>query len=161
MKKLLILCVGVAGVAALVWRLRTPDLPHYAPSYREYAYVSNGKSNTVSVLDLTPRPYPRFNVIRTIRVGSNPTGVAANGKKNEIYVVNTESNNVSVIDAERNQVAATIGVHRAPYFISVSEDGKRGYVANSGSANVSVLDLEARQVVANVRVGAAPGLSDR
>ena len=77
MKKFLILCVVLAGVAALVWRLRTPDLPSYAPTYREYAYVTNGKSNTVSVLDLTPRPYPRFNVIRTIRVGATPTGVAA------------------------------------------------------------------------------------
>src|SRR6185312_8115779 len=136
LKKLILLCVLVAGVGALFWYFRTPDLPEYAPSYREYAYVSNGKSNTVSVLDLTPRPYPRFNVIRTIRVGANPTGVAVNSRKNEIYVVNTESNNVSVIDAERNQLVATIGVHRAPYFISVADDGRRAYVANSGSANV-------------------------
>jgi len=36
--------------------------------------------------------------------------------------------NVSVIDAERNQVVATIGVQGAPYFIDVSSDGKRAYV---------------------------------
>ncbi|PYX70402.1 MAG: hypothetical protein DMG72_18845, partial [Acidobacteria bacterium] len=76
-----------------------------------------------------------------------------------MYVVNTGSNNVSVIDAELNQVVATIGVHGKPYFIEVSPDGKRGYVANSASANVSVIDLENRALLGNVRVGASPGLA--
>jgi len=64
-----------------------------------------------------------------------------------------------VIDAEKNAVVATIGVHGRPYFIDVSEDGKRAYVANSGSANVSVIDLDKRIVIGNVRVGLAPGLA--
>ena len=101
-------------------------MPDYGPAYREYAYVTNGKSNTVSVIDLRT-----FEPAKTIAVGTEPTGVAANSKKNEIYVVNTGSNNVSVIDAEKNAVVATIGVHGKPYFIDVSEDGKRAYVANS------------------------------
>ena len=79
---------------------------------------------------------------RRFHVGSEPTGIAANSKKNEIYVVNPGSNNISVIDAETNTVVATIGVHGRPYFIDVAEDGKRAYVANSGSSNVSVIDLE-------------------
>jgi len=124
------------------------------PGYHEYAYVSNGKSDSVSVIDVLA-----MRNIRTIAVGRNPTGLAANPKKNEIYVANSESNNVSVIDAERNEVVATIGVHRAPYFVSVSADGKRAYVANSGSSNVSVIDLESRKVIATIRVGNAPGLA--
>src|ERR1700761_4818540 len=113
----------------------------YPAGYHEFAYITNGKSDTVSVVDATT-----FRKIKTLAVGKNPTGLAVNTKKNEVYVVNTESNNVSFIDAEKNEVVATVGVHRAPYFISVSEDGKRAYVANSGSANVSVLDLEKRAV---------------
>ncbi len=121
------------------WYFRERQLPAYGPAYREYAYVTNGKSNTVSVIDLRT-----FQPARTIRVGSEPTGIAANRKKNEIYVVNTQSNSISVIDAERNELVATIGVHGGPYFIDVSADGKRAYVANSKSANVSVLDLDKR-----------------
>ena len=64
-----------------------------------------------------------------------------------------------MIDTERNELVATIGVHAGPYFIDVSADGKRGYVANSKSANVSVLDLDRRVVLGNVRVGASPGLA--
>ncbi len=143
MRKVLFLVVTLAIAGGLGWwYFRERLLPNYGPAYREYAYVTNGKSNTVSVIDLRT-----FQPAATIRVGSDPTGIAANSKKNEIYVVNTESNSISVIDAERNQVVATIGVHAAPYFIDVSADGKRAYVANSKSANVSVMDLDKRLCV--------------
>ena len=155
MRKFLVLVVALTVVGGLGWwYFSERHLPSYGPAYREYAYVTNGKSNTVSVIDLRT-----FQPARTIHVGNEPTGIAANGKKNEVYVVNTQSNSVSVIDAERNEVVATIGVHAAPYFIDVSADGKRAYVANSKSANVSVIDLDKRLVLGNIRVGAAPGLA--
>jgi YVTN family beta-propeller protein len=155
LRKLLLLAVLVPILAGVAWwYFREEPFPNYGPAYREYAYVTNGKSNTVSVIDLRT-----FQLAKPIPVGSEPTGIAANSKKNEIYVVNTGSNNVSVIDAETNKVVATIGVHGRPYFIDVSTDGKRAYVANSGSANVSVIDLEKRLVIATIRVGSAPGLA--
>ena len=109
------------------WYFRQQTLPNYGPAYREYAYITNGKSNTVTVIDLRS-----FEPAQTIKVGSEPTGLAANTKKNEIYVVNTGSSNVSVIDAERNAVVATIGVHARPYFIDVSADGKRAGSSATG-----------------------------
>ena len=92
-------------------------------------------------------------VLATVAVGRSPTGLAINPHKNEIYVANTESNNISVIDAETNKVVSVIGVHRAPFAVDVSTDGKRAYVANSGSANLSVIDLDQRKVIATVGVG--------
>jgi YVTN family beta-propeller protein len=155
LRKLLVIIVLIPLLGGLGWwYFREQAFPDYGPAYREYAYVTNGKSNTVSVIDLRT-----FEPAKTIAVGVDPTGVAANGKKNEIYVVNSGSNNVNVIDAEKNVVVATIGVHGRPYFIDVSEDGKRAYVANSGSANVSVIDLDKKAVIGNVRVGSAPGLA--
>src|SRR5258708_5447363 len=124
------------------------DVPEPSANYHEYAYVTNGLSNTVSVVDLRA-----LSVLATVTVGKSPTGIAENPKRNEIYVANTESNSVSVIDAESNKVVSTIGVHRAPYFVSVSADGTRAYVANSGSANVSVIDLAARKVIKTIPVG--------
>src|SRR5204862_5922292 len=81
----------------------TEKLPDYPRAYREYAYVTNGKSNTVSVLDLDT-----YHSIKTIPVGNNPTGVAANPAKNEAYVVNAGSNSASVINAETNTLNSTI-----------------------------------------------------
>jgi len=132
----------------------TQKLPNYPPAYREYAYVTNGRSNSVSVLDMR-----NYKSLGTIQVGSNPTGVAANSQKNEVYVVNTGSNSLSVIDAEQNKVVATIGVERTPYFVDVSADGSRAYVANSAANSVSVIDLIGRRVLRNIAVGEAPGLA--
>ncbi|HEX6509263.1 MAG TPA: beta-propeller fold lactonase family protein [Chloroflexota bacterium] len=128
-----------------------PDVP---PGYREFAYVSNGKSNTVSVLDLV---YVRQD--RTLQVGNQPTGVTANPKRNEVYVVNTDSGSISVIDTNSNTVVATIPVHSRPYFIDVDTSGHRAYVANSGSNSVSVIDLDARREIAVAGTGEQPGLA--
>ena len=132
-------------------RNRFPDVP---AGYHEFAYVSNGDSNTVTVIDLV---YLRQD--RTLQVGSNPTGLAANPVRNEVYVVNTRSGTVSVIDTETNRVVATIPVHRDPYFISVDSAGRRAYVANSGSNSVSVIDLDQRREVAVAGTGEQPGLA--
>src|SRR5262249_59212836 len=83
------------------------------PNYREDAYVTNGGSSTVTVVDLRS-----LSIRATVPVGRNPTGVTANPRKNEIYVANADSNNISVIDAESNKVVFTIGVHRGPYFVA-------------------------------------------
>ena len=128
--------------------------PHFAADYREFAYVSDGAAGTVTVLDLV-----NLRQDRTVQVGRQPTGLAVNPRRNEIYAVNTGSDSVSVIDAETNRVSATMPVHRAPYSLSVAPDGKRGYVANSGSNNVSVLDLEAHREIGTVAAGESPGMA--
>jgi YVTN family beta-propeller protein len=147
-------CVFLLAASSLLVGCRPHDFPDYPASYREYAYVSNGGSNTVSVLDVV-----NVRQDRVIPVGINPTGLAVNPGRNEVYVVNTGSNSVSVIDAKHNQVIAQIPVHRQPYFISVSRDGTRAYVANSGSNNVSVIDLKRRREIAAIGVGEAPGMA--
>lgn len=128
-----------------------PDVP---AGYREFAYVTNGNSNTVSVLDLV-----NLRSDRTLRVGENPTGIAVNPKRNEVYAVNTRSGTVTVIDTATNTVVSTIGVHRQPYFISVDAEGGRAYVANAGSNSVSVIDLDRRREIAAVGTGEQPGLA--
>lgn len=128
-----------------------PDVP---AGFHEFAYISNGGSNTVTVLDLV---YMRAD--RTLRVGDNPTGLAVNPRRNEVYVVNSKSGTVSVIDAESNRIVATIPVQRQPYFISVDNTGRRAYVANSGSNSVSVIDLDQRRQISVAGAGEQPRLA--
>ena len=152
--------IGAAALTALLpgvgcHRGRFPDVP---PGYSEFAYVSNGASNTVSVLDLV---YLRQD--RTLQVGIQPTGMAVNPKRDEVYAVNagTAAGNgsVSVIDTDANRVAATIPVHKLPYYIDVDAAGERAYVANSGSNTVSVIDLARRREIGVVGTGEQPGLA--
>ena len=136
-------------------RGRFPDVP---AGYREFAYVSNGSSNTVSVLDLV---YMRQD--RTLQVGPQPSGLAVNPKRNEVYVVSTgtasSTGSVSVVDTDANRVVATIPVHKLPYSIDVDAAGHRAYVANSGSNTVSVIDLDRRREIAVAGTGEQPGIA--
>jgi len=144
---LLVLVVAVLLVALFAyWRGMATDS---APvGTREFAYITNSKSDSVTVLDVEA-----MRAVGTIAVGRKPTALAGNPLRNEIYVVNTDSDSVSLIDSARNRLAATIAVHHTPVSVSVSADGKRGYVANSGSGDLSVLDLESRRAVAQLRTG--------
>jgi len=130
------------------------SFPSYPASYREFAYVTAGASDTVAVLDLV---YLRQD--RVLQVGHNPTGLAVNPVRNEVYAVNSGSDSVSVIDTTNNRVDVTIGVHHRPYFIEVAPDGKRAYVPNSGSNTVSVIDLDKRREVAVEATGEGPGIA--
>lgn len=144
-----------AVLGLFVTACRPHDFPQYPPDYREYVYVVNGGSDTVTVLDVV-----NLRLDRELAVGQHPLAIAASPTRNEIYVVNegAEGTNgsVSVIDAEHNIVVATIPVHRQPLSIDVDSDGARAYVANSASDSVSVLDLKARREVAQFGAGEGP-----
>ena len=134
---------------------RAHDFPEYDAKYREYAYVTNSGSGTVSVYDVV-----NVRVDREIQVGQNPTAVAASPTRNEVYVVNTGmasgQGSISVINTENNSVAGSIAVHKMPVAIALDPDGNSGYVVNSGSNTVSVVDLKAHREVTQIGVGESP-----
>jgi YVTN family beta-propeller protein len=134
---------------------RSQDFPQYPSNYREYAYVTNGGSNTVTVLDVV-----NVRVDRELAVGQKPVAVAVSPTRNEVYVVNSGAadgqGTVSVINAENNAVAGAINVHRLPVSIEIDSTGSLAYVANSGSNTISVLDLKARREIAAMGAGEEP-----
>jgi YVTN family beta-propeller protein len=142
-------------LALVLTSCRPHDFPKYPPNYREYAYVTNGGSGTLTVIDVV-----NVRVDRELPVGLNPVAVAASPTSNEIYVVNSGAEgaqgSVSVISAESNTIAATIPVRRQPVSIDIDPSGERAYVANSGSNTVSVIDLKARREIAVLGAGEVP-----
>jgi YVTN family beta-propeller protein len=134
---------------------RPHDFPQYPSNYREYAYITNGGSNTVTVLDVVD-----VRVDRELTVGQKPVAVAASPTRNEVYVVNSgaadSQGSVSLINAENNTVAGAITVHRQPVSIEIDSTGGLAYVANSGSNTISVLDLKARREIAVIGAGEEP-----
>ena len=129
--------------------------PVYPDSFHEFAYVANSAGNTVTILDIV---YLRPD--RTLSVGIDPVAIAANPRRDEVYVVNAQpdaaSGSVSVIDTQKNAVVATIPVHRNATAIAVDETGQRAFVINTGSNSVSVIDLESRRTIATVATGDKP-----
>ena len=88
-------------------------------------------------------------VVASVTVGLHPTGLAWNERRGLLYVVNGNSDDVSVLDTRTNAVVATIGVDPfkerrigvAPTAVAVSPDGRRLYVTLGGANAISVFDL--------------------
>ncbi len=146
---------GLALAALAISGCHRPGFPSYPASFREFAYIANSGSNTVTVLDLV---YLR--VDRTLRVGEHPIAIAANPRRNEVYVLNAQrdgsSGSLSVINTGTNEVEVTIPLQRDPAALSVDSEGRRAFVANKGSNTVSMIDLDAQRVVATIPTPAHP-----
>src|SRR5438105_267313 len=67
------------------------------------AYVSNEKSNTVSVIDTNT-----WEVVRTIKVGQRPRGIAFTKDQRYVLVAVGDDDTIQMIDANTNQVADTL-----------------------------------------------------
>lgn len=149
-----IILLFAALLPLLVGGCRRVHFPKYPSNYREYAWITNGGSNSVTVLDLV-----NMQQAAAIDVGTNPTAIAVNPKRDEVYVTNSGSGTLSILDARTNKVAATIGVHRNPQWVDVDPERERAYVANAGSNNVSVIDLTRRREVGAIGVGEGPAVA--
>ena len=64
-----------------------------------------------------------------------------------LYVTNSDSNCVTVIDRQQDMVVATIAVDQSPVGIVASPDGGKIYVSNSGAGNISVIDTAVNKVI--------------
>lgn len=147
--------MSISLLTVFLTACRPHDFPQYPANYREYAYVTNGESGTVSVFDVV-----NVRLDREIPVGQNPVAVAANPTRNEVYVVNegttSGQGSLSVINAEKNTVAVTIPLHRQPVSIDLDPLHDLAYIANSSSNTVSVIDLKARRETAQIGAGEQP-----
>ena len=79
-------------------------------------------------------------MIATVKVGQSPQAVAVDPKTNRVYVANTHSDDVTVIDAARNSVLKTLHAGRNPYALAVDPNSGRLYVASHGEPALAVVD---------------------
>ena len=113
-----------------------------------FAYITNGSSDTVSVINIATNT-----VTDTIAVGRSPMGVATAPNGSKVYVTNGD-NTVSVIDTATNTKTATITGFQSPTGLAVTPDGTKVYVANRNVSYVQVIDTSTN-AVSPIEVGAA------
>jgi YVTN family beta-propeller protein len=122
-------------------------------------YVANGNSptGTVSVVDYYTDSDNIFNYhITDIRVGDTPQGVAINPRTNTVYISNTRSNSISVIDGTSDKVVKTIDIDYSPFGMAFNPNTNKLYVANTEGGTVSVIDGISNKVVKTVITGGSP-----
>jgi len=75
----------------------------------------------------------------SVNVGTLPYAAALNPATNKIYVANSGTNNVTVIDGATNKTL-TVSAGTDPIAVAVNPITNKIYVANQGSNNVTVID---------------------
>jgi uncharacterized protein len=92
-------------------------------------------------------------VSRDIGTGQQPMAIAVNETTNKAYIVNHNSNSVTVIDGKTGSAIATIKTGAGPEAIAVNPLTNKVYTANSGENSVTVIDGATGTVAATVRTG--------
>ena len=87
----------------------------------EEAYVTNGISGTVSVINLK-----KLRLIKTITVGTEPRGCALTPNGRFLYVANHTAGTVSIISTASRAVVGTVPVGGNPTAVAVSNNGENG-----------------------------------
>lgn len=117
-------------------------------------YVSDSNQNHVKILDPTTGA-----ILKTINVGTFPTGLAITPDGAEVWVCNNSSANVSVISTATQAVVATIALtaFSRPNAIVFTPDGLKAYVVGAaGTGRVFPITVSSRAVAAAILVGTTP-----
>lgn len=98
----------------------------------------------------------RTGAVTRIPTGAFPCAVQLNPMTNKIYVVNHADDTVTVIDAAKRSVVATIAVGHGPQGIAIDSARNRIYVANRNDNTISVIDGRQNQVIDTISVERKP-----
>ena len=114
-------------------------------------FVSNEKSNTVSVVD-----GGKLEVVATIKVGRRPRGITFNEDMTQIFVCVGDDNRIDVIDVASQKVVDRLPSGPDPELFVLDPQGHRLYVANEDDNMVSVVDIPTKKIVGEIQVGVEP-----
>ena len=125
---------------------KTKNITVNSPIGGSYAYISNNRDNTVSVIDTTTDT-----VVATIPVGLAPYGVVTNPTGTKVYITNQNSSTVSVVDRKSNIVTKNITVGKNPAGIAITPSGTKVYVTNFDDGTVSVINTTTDTVTDTIK----------
>ena len=113
---------------------------------------------SVDVIDLGQNGnYGVGKLIKTVTVGSNPTGMSVNPITNQVYIANSGETFVTVIqDGATVGNGQTVSVGIAPSGVVVNPITNKVFVTNQNSNSVSVIDGASNTVTATVAAGTHP-----
>ena len=108
----------------------------------DVGFTSNGKSNSVTVFDLTS-----LKVLDTIHVsGMNPDVILYEPKSKQVFTFNGRSKDATVIDAISHQEVTTIRLSGKPE-LAVSNDAGNVFVNIEDSSEIAVIDSSSNKIV--------------
>jgi YVTN family beta-propeller protein len=113
-------------------------------------FSSNGRENTVSVVDLRT-----LKTMMKVATGDNPDAIIYEPGHREVYAFNGRGNSATVIDAATGKVAATVPLPGKPEFAAADPSAGRVYCNLEDQSRVAAIDTTEHRVVATWPI--APG----
>src|SRR5215475_14538858 len=115
------------------------------------AYISNEKSNTITVIDTD-----KLAVVKTIKVGQRPRGIELTKDGKYILVAVGDDDTIQMIDVNTHEIVANVPSGPDPELFTQDPAGKILYVANENDNTVTIIDIERRVPLGEVQVGVEP-----
>ncbi|MFZ1024528.1 MAG: YncE family protein [Thermoplasmata archaeon] len=129
------------------------------PSWLAYDHADQSFYVAVppSSVDIVPGNFTTDPVVAAvIPVGTDPFGVAYDNASGEVFVANSGSNNVSVLQGNLSAPIASIPVGMEPMGVTFDPVNGDIFVANNGSDDVSVISGSTLGLLTTVPVGSNP-----
>ncbi len=128
----------------------SPHMVLYGPRH-ETAYVSNAKSGTVAVVNLSSGD------VSLIRTGKNPQGGVMTRDGKTIYLTNSESSTISILDTAKRVVTGEIATGPGAARIALTPDEKTlVYNLGAGGNAVAFADIASRKQTAVIPLVGRP-----
>src|SRR5262249_23741105 len=143
-----LVALGIGLTARPIWAKPTNSSLIALTSNDRQLWVVNPDNDSVSVFDVSTGTAQK---VKEIAVGDEPACVAITPDNSKVYVTNTVSGTVAVIDATTFQVREYIGVGIEPRGCALTPSGRKLYVANSISGDVSVINTDKDRVKRTIK----------
>ncbi|HXF15975.1 MAG TPA: beta-propeller fold lactonase family protein, partial [Burkholderiales bacterium] len=105
-----------------------------------FAYVPNEESGTISVIDVSTDE-----VVKEIRAGDKPRGMAASKDGKKLYVSDQPHNSLVVIDLQKLEPVDSIFLGESPEGVGISPDGKWVVAAVEVSNAIAFINTESNK----------------
>ncbi|MEK5031041.1 hypothetical protein MKY96_06345 [Paenibacillus sp. FSL R7-0302] len=125
-----------------------------------YVYVSyeiNSNYGYIAVIDPV-----QDTIVKRIRVGSRPGPMCMDPAEEKLFVVNTDSDSVTIIDTNTLKVLNSVHIGNSlyrsyPNAIFAAPKGDKIYVGHSGDSSVTIIDSVTNEVIKQVEM-VPPGI---
>ena len=114
-------------------------------------YVSNEKSNTVTIID-----GHSLERLAEVPVGNRPRGIALSPDGKYLYICASDDDTIQIMGTETREILGTLPSGPDPELLDLSPDGTLMYVANEDDNMVTVVDTANRTMLAEIPVGVEP-----
>ncbi|MGA1864699.1 MAG: beta-propeller fold lactonase family protein [bacterium] len=117
------------------------------------AYVTDEAGNSVLIFDRLTG-----SALEVVPVGDSPKGIVISPDGTNVYIANSGSDTISVLDTMTKEITNTIflGLGVGPEGLAITPDGKLLISANSVSNNISLIDTDTYRIIKHISVGMSP-----